>query len=635
MCGIAGFISRSGTGNMLKRMGDTLYHRGPDETGYYLQGDVGLVSKRLSIIDLHNGKQPVFNENRDIAVVFNGEIFNYAQLRQELEDKGHKLSNHSDTAVLPHLYEEYGTAMFTRLSGQFAIAVYQISQRKLILARDRMGILPLHFACQNGEFYFGSEIKAILASERVKRQLCGRSLLEVFTFWSPQSDRTVFQDVFSVQPGEFLVYQEKTLQRQPYYRLKFGRDFRPASLDETVEEVEELLCRAVQKRLIGDVKISAYLSGGLDSSLVTSIVASRFNRSVEAFSVGFEEARYDERKYQKLVSEHLGIRYHTVLFRNEEIPGLIQKIVRHTETPLLRAGPAPLYRLSELVNRNGIKVVLSGEGADEFFGGYDIFREVKIRGYLNRYPDSEFKKNLFRKVNLFSDSRIQSASAGSLNYFYMHGHEDGLVDSHYTRWRQFGFFERFFSEEAKQLAKETRHPDYFGSLDLDTVPELGEWTEIQRCQYLEIKTFLSRYLLSSQGDRISMANSVEVRFPFLDDDLAEYCMSLNDRYKIRALNEKVVLKRIAEKYLPRELVYRKKYPYRAPIPVDKILEDPYLKHILSEESLRRFNLFHPQKIKGFLDGVRTKETPSERETMLVMGVLTTQLLCDIFHIETW
>jgi asparagine synthase (glutamine-hydrolysing) len=228
---------------------------------------------------------------------------------------------------------------------------------------------------------------------------------------------------------------------------------------------------------------------------------------------------------------------------------LIKKIIWHTETPLLRAGPIPLFRLSELVNKNNVKVVLSGEGADELFGGYDIFREVKIRNYLRNRPDSTFMKQLFRKINLFSDSRIESAPAGSLNYFYMHDHEDGLLDSHYTRWRQFNFFERFFSDSMKEMVKEAAYPDFYKSLNLDCTDEIREWTGIQKSQYLEIKTFLSQYLLSSQGDRVSMANSVEVRFPFLDNDLVDYCMSLNDKYKIRALNEKYILKKIASKYL--------------------------------------------------------------------------------------
>jgi asparagine synthase (glutamine-hydrolysing) len=633
MCGVAGFISKNCTEATLKRMGDMLSHRGPDETGYYYQDNVGLVSKRLSIIDLINGKQPAFNENENITVILNGEIFNYVQLREELETEGHRISNNSDTAVLPHMYEQYGTGMFERLSGQYAIAIYDINCKKLILARDRMGIIPLNFYYKNGEFFFGSEIKAILATDRVRRELSYEAIFDVFTFWSPQNDRTIFRDVFCVLPGEYLEFQNKVIKRDKHFKLKYKGINEQLEFSRSAEEIEALLTKAVQKRLIGDVKISTYLSGGLDSSLITSIIASRYDSSVEAFSIGFEDARFDESKYQKMVCDHLGIKHNTILFRNSEIPELIKKIIRHTETPLLRAGPMPLFKLSELVNKNNVKVVLSGEGADELFGGYDIFREVKIRNYLRKHPDSNLRKQLFRKVNLFSDSRIQSAPAGSLNYFYMHNGSDSLLESHYTRWRQFGFFERFFSDSVKAMIKEMQYPNYYRSLNMECVQEIKEWTDIQKCQYFEIKTFLSQYLLSSQGDRVSMANSVEVRFPFLDDELVEYCMSLNDKFKIRALNEKYILKKIAEKYLPYELVNRKKFPYRSPLDVRGILCDPYMEYILSEESIGRFNLFNPEKIRGFINSILVNDTLSERETMLLMGVMTLQTLCDIFDIE--
>lgn len=634
MCGIAGFVSKNCTESTLKKMGDMLTHRGPDDAGWYYQEHVGLILKRLSIIDIDNGRQPACNEYGNAIVILNGEIFNYIQLRKELEAKGHKIFNNSDTAVLPHMYEEYGMAMFERLSGQFAIVIYDTSSNKLILARDRMGIIPLSFYHKNGEFLFGSEIKAIMASGRVNRELSYETLLDVFTFWSPQYDRTIFKDVFSVLPGECLVYHNKQIERSMYYKLKYREIDKQLDFDRAAEEIEALLCKAVQKRLIGDVKISTYLSGGLDSSLITSIIASKYDSSVEAFSIGFEDAHYDEYKYQKLVCDYLGINHKTILFRNSEIPELIKKIIWHTEAPLLRAGPVPLYKLSELVNKNSVKVVLSGEGADELFGGYDIFREVKIRNYLRKHPDSTIRKQLFRKVNQFSGSQMQSATAGSLNYFYMHDSEDGLLDSHYTRWRQFSYFERFFSDSVKAEIKERQYPNYYESLKLDSVQEIRGWTDIQRSQYFEIKTFLSQYLLSSQGDRVSMANSVEVRFPFLDNELVEYCMSLNDRYKIKALNEKYILKKIAEKYLPGELVNRKKFPYRSPIDIRTIMCDPYMKYMLSEEAINRFNLFNPTKISSFINGSTAKDALSEREAMLLMGVLTLQILCDIFGMET-
>lgn len=633
MCGIAGFISKYCTETNLENIGNFIGHRGPDGTGYYFKDDVGLVSKRLSIIDLDNGRQPAWNEDETIIVIFNGEIFNYIQIREELLAKGHRIANNSDTAVLPHMYELYGTGMFERLSGQFGIAIYDSKCRKLVLARDRMGIIPLNYYYNNDEFFFGSEIKAILANDRVMRRLNLEAVFDVFTFWSPQYNRTVFQDIYSLLPGEYLEFQDKQIKKSKYFTLRYREANEMIDFDRTAGDIEELLCKAVQKRLIGDVKVYAYMSGGLDSSLITSIIASRYDSSVEAFSISFEDEFLDESMYQKIVCDYLGIRQNTVLFKNSEIPNLIKKIIWHTETPLLRAGPIPLFMLSEHVNKNNAKVVLSGEGSDELFGGYDIFKEVKIKNLIRRHPDSALKQQLFRKINQFVDARFISASAGGLNYFYMHGCDGGLLDSHYTRWRQFVFFERFFSEDIKAIKNKIGYPDYYKSLELELVQGIGDWTDIQKSQYLEIETFLSRYLLSSQGDRISMANSVEVRFPFLDDDLVEYCMSLNDRFKIKALNEKYIVKKIAEKYLPTELIKRKKFPYRASLDVRKILSNQYINYLLSEEGLNKYGLFDSKKISGFIKSTTLKEVPNERETMLVMGVMTLQILCDIFKIE--
>ncbi|HEX2945840.1 MAG TPA: asparagine synthase (glutamine-hydrolyzing) [Clostridia bacterium] len=648
MCGIAGFVSEYCSDKTLERMGDAISHRGPNETGYLYRDNVGLASKRLSIVDISNGKQPAYNENENIAVIFNGEIFNYVQLRKELEAGGHRISNNSDTAILPHMYEEYGTGMFERLSGQFAIAIYDAGSGKLVLARDRMGIIPLHFYHKNGEFIFGSEIKAILAAGRVRRELSFEGIFDVFTFWSPQDDRTVFKDIYSILPGEYLEFHGRTTRRDRYFRLKFcnpgekqgsSTECHKLSHDahgheNAAEDIETLLIKSIGRRLTGDVKICTYLSGGLDSSLITSILASTYDSSVEAFSIGFEDKFFDESKYQRMVCERFGIKQNVVLYRNSEFSELIKKVVWHTETPLLRAGPLPLYRLSELVNKNDIKVVMSGEGSDELFGGYDIFREVKIRNYIRKYPDSVFRKQLFRKVNQFSVSRLQSAPAASLSYFYMHDNDNALFDSHYTRWRQFEFFERFFSDSLRTLKNSSQYPDYHELLGLGSAEGIMNWTDIQRSQYLEIETFLSRYLLSSQGDRVSMANSVEVRFPFLDDDLVDYCMHLDDRLKIRALNEKYILKKIAEKYLPGELVNRKKFPYRSSLDVREIMRDPYLNHILSEEGIARYNLFNAAKIKGFVNSILMKDSLNERETMLLMGVMTLQILCDLFGIQT-
>lgn len=632
MCGIAGFMGPHGDAEILRRMGQALTHRGPDDTGYFCGDQLGLVSKRLSIVDVKAGKQPAYNEACTIVVVFNGEIFNYIQLRQELEAQGHVLSNRSDTAVLPHLYEQYGLGMFDKLSGQFAIAIADLKADKLILARDRLGIVPLHYYHENGEFFFGSEIKALLATGRVPRALSTEAMCEVFTFWAPQHNRTVLRNVYSVLPGEYLELQHDTLKAGAYFKLGFEKCDAPPDLSRSLQETEVLLLDAVGKRLTGDVKIAAYLSGGLDSSLLTAMLASRFDSGVEAFSVGFEDPRFDESLYQRLMCRHLGLKHHTVQFKNSEIPQLLKKIIWHTEAPLLRAGPVPLFKLSELVHQNGVKVVLSGEGADEFFGGYDIFREVKIKNYLQRYPNSPLRQRLFNTINQFSDGRMQTAPPGSLTYFYTHNNAPGPLRSHVTRWGQFGFFQRFLSDGFKADIETMPYPDYARSLALEGDHRMDDWTDLQKSQYLEIETFLSRYLLSSQGDRMAMANSVEVRYPFLDEALVAHCLGLRDTHKIKALNEKYLLKKIAEKYVPRELLLRKKFPYRSPVEATLLLRDPYIKALLTPARIKAAGVFHTDKICGFLDTVLEKPHITERETMLLLGVVTTQVFCDLFEI---
>lgn len=634
MCAIAGFVSTRCNRATLNKMGDILSYRGPDETGLFYEHNVGLINKRLSIIDLKNGKQPAFNENQDIAVVFNGEIFNHLELRKSLEVRGHVISNNSDTAILPHLYEEYGLAMFENLNGQFAIAIYDKKLNKLILARDRLGVVPLFYFFQNREFVFASEVKAILASGRAPSVLCYEAFRDVFTYWSPQHDRTMFEGVKSVLPGQYLVVEDGKITKNKYYKLMFKKPDERIDFNTARQGLEDLLLKAVEKRLMGDVKISTYLSGGLDSSLITSIVAKHFNSSVEAFSVNFEDTRFDEGDYQKQVCDMLGIKRHAILFKNTDFAELINQIIWHSEVPLLRGGPVPLFKLSQLAGANNIKVVLSGEGSDELLGGYDIFKETKIRNYLKKYPDSENRVKLLKRINGFSDSRFESAKAGSLGYFYLHNNEDELFQSHFLRWRQIGFFERFVSDNALMIFRRQKSRNYADRLGFECIEQSKEWSPIQKSQYIEADTFLSRYLLSTQGDRMSMAHSVEARFPFLDDELVGYCMALNDRYKIKALNEKYILKKIAEKYLPKDLINRKKFPYRSPVDVKKVLSDSYMKYMLSDEKISQLNLFNVAKVKGFINGIMKKDVLSEREIMLFMGILTTQILCSLFNIET-
>lgn len=626
MCGIAGIVQNSPVDrSLLKAAADLLAHRGPDESSVYACGNMGFAHTRLSIVDLEHGGQPAFNEDQTVVVIFNGEIFNHEFLKKDLAAKGHRFSNRSDTAVLPHLYEEYGEWMFERLDGQFSIALWDSREKRLLLARDRIGKLPLFYAQEKESLIFGSEMKAVMLLGGITPRISGGVLQEIFTYWAPIGKNTVFDKVKTLLSGEYLIFEQGNIRCRRYWQLQFGQG--PAmSPEDAADRMEELLICAVGKRMMGDVPISAYLSGGLDSSLICAVAAKHFNKNIDTFSIAFNSSDYDESQYQQLVADLLGTRHHTVFFDENDFAGLLKKCVYHCETPFLRTGPLPMLKLSEWVHWHERRVVLTGEGSDEFFGGYDLFREVKIRHFCMKEPDSAIRGLLYKRINQFIPG-LKSMSAQALSLYYNSGQNDGDFGSHLSRWRNAGFFRLFLTDDIQA------HDETIGHGRLwEFLPDgYGEYTPIMKAQQLEIITLLERYLLCTQGDRVSMANSVECRYPFLDSDLVDFALNLDDRLKIRGLNEKYVVRRVARKYLPEAVLKRRKFPYRAPVTVQKILKDPYFKHILGADMLKKFNIFKPQHVEAFLKKAFEKNILNERELMLFMGIITTQTLCDCFE----
>ncbi len=643
MCGICGIFDTSGNSldkawalEGLKGMIQSLRHRGPDETGNFCHGPAAMGHARLSIIDLASGQQPMDNEDGSVWIVFNGEIFNYLELRGELEARGHSFKTRSDTEVLVHLYEEFGKEMVHRLNGQFAFALYDLKDKSLFLARDHFGICPLFFTMQSGRFVFASEIKALLSFPGVKLSLDPKAVAQVFTFWSIISPRTSFKEVSSIPPGSYMVLKPSS-SGQPaaktYWQLQFprkGEEERGGEQDDWAQKVRETLVNAVRLRLRADVPVGVYLSGGLDSSIISTVVKRLTPTPVEAFSVSFAQASYDESDFQERLASAIGVRYNSVKIENHHIGRIFPRVVWHGERPVLRTAPAPLYELSSLVRASGFKVVLTGEGADELFGGYDIFKEDKIRRFWARAPESACRPLLLNR--LYPYSPLTTSRAGKMLYaFYRKGllPTDVFGYSHRPTWANTRPIMSFLSR------------DFFESIkDYDPVEELRavvptdfyHWHPLHQAQFLEARLLLSEYLLSSQGERMTMGNSVEGRYPFLDPEVAALACRIPPELKLKGLREKYIVRRAFDQLLPEEIAQRPKRPYQAPNR-ESFLDQPEVSRvyeILGDERLGRAGIFDSLKVKRLLNKCANGAATGFRDNAACVGILSTQILWEFF-----
>ena len=633
VCGIAGavIVDRNGRFGLpdLAAMIGTLRHRGPDGVNYFRAPLCVLAHARLSIIDLETGAQPMANEDESVWTILNGEIFNYVELRTELQGLGHRFRTRSDTEVIVHAYEEYGVRFVERLSGQFAIALWDTRRERLLLARDRVGIRPLFYAHSRGQLLFASEVKAILAVAPEKASLDAQALGQIFTFWAAVGSRTVFKDVQSLIPGHVLIVERGSERLERYWDWTFpaapGRT--DLSLDEAADQLRTLLDDAVRKQLRSDVPVGAYLSGGLDSSGVAAL-ARRVAGRLQTFSITFDDAEYDESGFQRQMADHLGVRHSAIRCSYRDIGNVFPDLIWHTESPVLRTAPAPLMLLSRHAHEAGFKVVLTGEGADEVFGGYDLFKEGKIRRFWARAPESHWRALLFSRLYQYLGHSPAANRHFSRVFF---GQRLGELDSpfygHLTRWSTTrGIFKVLSPEFHARLLAAGPERELAAQLPAN----FSSWGDLARDQYIEVKTLLEGYLLSSQGDRVSLANSVEARVPYLDHRVVEFANSLSARYKLRGLREKVLLKRALLDVLPESIVNRVKQPYRAPESRCFFQEDgeplDYVKDLLSHASLRRSGYFHPEAVERLLEKCKTGRALGAGDNMAFVGVLSTQLL---------
>lgn len=634
MCGIAGIINYNGLEEkreVLRRMIALMRHRGPDAAGMFVQGPAGFAHTRLSIIDLDSGDQPIHNEDKSIWAVFNGEIFNYPGLREGLIKKGHRFYTQSDTEVLVHLYEEKGTHLFDDLNGQFAVAIWDQREEKLILGRDRVGIKPLFYHENQNRLVFGSEIKALFADNTIPREIEVRTLSDIFTCWAPLGSASPFKGVYQFPPGHFATYSRKGFDVTPFWRLTFEPSgARQHALGDWVDELSFLLRDATRMRLRADVPVGAYLSGGLDSTYISALVGNYFDNRLRTFSVSFSDKRFDEATYQSKAVKALATEHRTINCSEVEIGEIFPQIIWHTETPIVRTAPAPLFMLSKLVRENGFKVVLTGEGADEMFAGYNIFKEDKIRRFWSRNPESRMRPELLAKLYPYIFSPENKKAKQFLMAFFQQelGNLRSPAYSHILRWRNSAQLKSFFSADVQN---EVDPLEQFVSRFANLLPEdFMTWHSMSKAQYTESIIFLSNYLLSSQGDRMTMGNSVEGRYPFLDHRVIEFAGRVPHRFRMRALQEKYLLKQAAQGLVPDEVITRAKQPYRAPIShafFGKTTPD-YVNELLSEQSIRATGYFDGDKVSRLLNKCQTQggRLVSERENMALVAILSTQLL---------
>jgi len=639
MCGIAGFINRTESREeqqqILSSMVAAVSHRGPDGRGFHVAPDVALGHARLSVIDLSYGSQPMCNEDASIWITLNGEVFNYLELRKRLEAAGHVFRTRSDTETVLHAYEEDGVQCVDALNGDFAFALWDSRRRQLMLARDRLGVRPLYYTMRGDSLAFASEVKALLQLPDVNAELDPLALDQAFTFWFPLAPRTPFRGINELPPGHVLVAVDGAITTKQYWRLQFlpqSHDARPSRRCEEActAELRDLLLDATRIRLRADVEVGAYLSGGLDSTVTTALIRLTGTNRLRTFSVAFESDEYDETRFQREAADALQTDHYAILCTARSIGEAFPKVMYHAERPILRTAPAPLLALSALVRNAGVKVVMTGEGADELFAGYDIFKEDAVRRLWAHHPSSRRLPLLLRRLYPYMPA-IQSQPQLYLEAFFRPSTAPDADPffSHRPRWATTSAIKLFFSDDLRDALAGY---DAVEELAATLPPEFASWHPLSRAQYLEAAYLLPSYILSSQGDRMAMANAVEARFPFLDHRVADLAARIPPALRLRGLTEKHILRKSMGHLLPTNIANRPKQPYRAPDAACFLgPEMPgYVHDLLSPAAIEDVGCFDPSSVAKLVRKCAGRPTVSCRDGMAIVGILSVQLLHHLF-----
>jgi asparagine synthase (glutamine-hydrolysing) len=623
MCGIAGIARLEPRGvdtDVLRQMAWSLRHRGPDGFGVTADAHVGLAHARLSILDIAGGTQPMTTEDGAFAITYNGEVFNYRALRSELMSLGHSFRTHSDTEVVLRGYEQWGADLLQRLNGQFAFAIHDRVRQAVFLARDRFGILPLFLARQRGDLYFASEIKGLFATGEIAAEMDPLGIDQVFTFWAALPPRTPFRGIEALPPGCSATWREGRLTVQQYYAFDFAN-----AQDEqadAVERLDDLMRSAVKLRLAADVPVGGYLSGGLDSSSVVSLASQSHPDQLRTFSVAFDDPHFDESPFQKAAAGHVRSAHAVQQISQGDIASVFPDVVRHAETPLLRTAAAPMLLLSRLTRQHGIKVALTGEGSDELFLGYDLFKDTLVRLFCHRQPQSVMRPRLFER--LYPGEGDARRGDFWAKYFLSAGTPSDLLFSHVPRFQAASWIKGFFSYDFRVAVRDF---DALNDLRGSLPTQFASWTPLARAAYLEMRTLLSPYLLSSQGDRMAMAFGVESRPPFLDHRVFEFAASLPERSRLSGLRDKVILRRWAKRLLPASLTQRPKQAYRAPdVPSFFGANAPeFVMDMLHAKAIESTGIFERRAVAGLVRRCQSGAALGTRESQALVGILSTQL----------
>ncbi len=528
------------------------------------------------------------------------------------------------------MFEDYKENIFNYINGQYAFAIWDRAEQRLFLGRDHVGICPLYYLSNNYEFAFASEIKALFQIPEIEPGLNYKSLIQIFTFWTTLPGETVFNNIFEIKPGYYAWVDKNKLNQYPYWKPNFNENgHRACKISEITHELEFLLENAVKLRLRSDVPVGAYLSGGLDSSIITALIKQKTDTPLKTFSIGFQTDTYDETSYQEKVSSHLQTQHRAFLCNNKAIAKVLYDVIWHTEKPILRTAPAPLFLLSQKVNEEGYKVILTGEGADEFFSGYNIYKETKIRSFNAKQPESRIRPLLFETLYPFIGKRNNKT-----HHFWQQFFQANLFDtndpfySHRIRWKNGVFLSSFLNPDVLNMVSDYDPTD---ALSSQVNPNLQNLSILSRAHFLESYLFLSNYLLSSQGDRILMSHSVEGRFPFLDRHVIDFANSLPHSLKMKVLKEKWILKQTFTPLLPQAIIKRKKQPYRAPIKEVYRNGINFLEYFVSTKTIEQDGIFQSKKVDLLKRKFESKnQIVSEREEMALIGILTTEMLNDLF-----
>ncbi len=606
MCGITGYLhfDKLNTVNktVLESMCQALHHRGPDELGYFIQDDVGFGFTRLSINDLDNGHQPLYNEDSSIILVCNGEIFNHQELRLNLIKKGHHFRTKCDIEVILHLYEEYGVDCLKHLNGQFAFAIYDLKQQTLFLARDHFGILPLFYSVQNQQqFVFASEIKSILEHPSITREVDLTGLDQILSFPGLISPQTMFKGIKSLPAGHYMIVQQAQIKSECYWDLdypKIEEATYPYSEQDYIERLRELLTQSVIRRLKADVPVGYYLSGGMDSSIIAAMIDSIDNHNPRhSFSIGFTDRKIDESKFQNMMLKQVQSIHHQMNLCTADIAQDLKSAIYYAECPLKETYNTASLALSRSVHSNGIKAVLSGEGADELFAGYVGYRFDQLNSVRNtRSAISDQERQL--RLKLWGDADIL--------------YERNLVELGEQK-------SALYSEGVQSQLSQ------FDCLQFEVVnnDKLKDRHIVHQRSYLDFKLRLSDHLLSDHGDRMAMANSVEVRYPFLDVPLVEFAKTIPPHLKINNFKEKYILKQIAADLIPQEIINRDKFGFVAPSSAELLkLNLNWVNELLSFDTIKKQGYFNPYiveelKVKYQQPGFKLK-VPYESDMLIII-----------------